>query len=85
MLLSASTVDAGHRNFQVHEYSKLARSNSRISLDQAVTMVQKRTGGRILSAGQTGEKDHVVYRIKVLTPSGHVRIYHVDANTGQIH
>ncbi|QRN52974.1 hypothetical protein ISN74_16235 [Dyella caseinilytica] len=44
-----------------------------LTLDQAVVRVQQQVGGKILSAEprQLGRK--VEYRIKVLTPEGHVR------------
>ncbi|HEX20571.1 MAG TPA: hypothetical protein ENG78_07120 [Acidiferrobacteraceae bacterium] len=55
-----------------------------ISLEDAVAMVQAQTGGRILSAEAVNNDGRVVYRIKVLSPSGRVSVYHVDAATGQI-
>ena len=55
-----------------------------ISLEDAVAMIQTQTGGRILSAEAVNNDGRVVYRIKVLSPSGRVSVYHVDAATGQI-
>lgn len=55
-----------------------------ISLEEAVAMIQAQTGGRILSAEAINNDGRVVYRIKVLIPSGRVSVYHVDAATGQI-
>lgn len=55
-----------------------------ISLEDAVAMIQAQTGGRILSAEAINNDGRVVYRIKVLTSSGRVSVYHVDAATGQI-
>lgn len=48
------------------------------SLDQAVRMVQQQTDGRILSAEQTRRGNRIIYRIKVLTPDGRVRVITVD-------
>jgi len=48
-------------------------------LDQAVQKIKRKTGGRILSAktvGRAGNKQHV---IKVLMPSGKVRVFRVNA------
>jgi uncharacterized membrane protein YkoI len=89
ILLAASVVitasppaAAGHRS-QNNDYWMMARQ-ARISLDEAVAMVQARTGGQILSADTVGKKRNTIYRIKVLMPSGHVRIYRVDAASGRM-
>ena len=44
-----------------------------LTLDQAVVKVQQETGGKVLSAKQRGIGRRQEYRIKVLTPDGHVR------------
>jgi hypothetical protein len=51
-----------------------------LTLDQAVTRVQQQVGGKILYAEprQLGRK--VEYRIKVLTPEGHVRVIMVPSD-----
>ena len=53
-----------------------------LSLEQAAARIQRQTGGRILSADVLEKKGRVVYRIKVLMPSGHVRIFRVEAQSG---
>jgi uncharacterized membrane protein YkoI len=50
----------------------------RVSLAQAVEMVQRATGGKVLDAKDLGGQ----YRIKVLTRGGEVRVVYVDAQTG---
>jgi len=50
----------------------LARAG--MSLDQAVSQVRRETGGRILSAKTVSENGRRVHRIKVLMPSGRVKI-----------
>ncbi len=50
----------------------------RMTLEQAVDRVQQSTGGRVLDARDAGG----VYRIKVLTPRGEVRIVLVDPRSG---
>ena len=42
----------------------------RISIEEAIAIVQRETGGRVLDARAQGQQ----YRIKVLTRSGEVRI-----------
>lgn len=44
------------------------------SLEQAVRQVQHRTGGHILAADTFQHGQAKVYRIKVLTPQGQVRV-----------
>jgi len=50
------------------------------SADAAAATVTEATGGRVLSVRRKGE----VYRVKVLTDGGRVRVYRVDARTGRI-
>jgi hypothetical protein len=45
-----------------------------MTLEQAVAKVQDETGGKILSADPRQLGRRMEYRIKVLTPDGHVRI-----------
>lgn len=60
------------------------RSRRGISLDEAAARVRKKTGGRVLSADTTSSRGDAVHRIKVLLPSGRVRVYLVDAATGDL-
>ncbi len=53
-----------------------------VSLNQAVHQVQRETGGRVLSADTVSQGGRTVHRIKVLTPSGRVRVVVVDAQSG---
>jgi len=55
-------------------------SNS-VSLDAAVARIQRETGGRVLSASTVREGGRLIHRIKVLLPSGKVRVYQVDAGS----
>jgi len=50
-----------------------------VSLNQAVQQVQRETGGRVLSADTVNQGGRAVHRIKVLTPSGQVRVMTIDA------
>lgn len=49
------------------------------TLDQAVILVQQESGGKVLSAEQRHVGRQLEYRVKVLTPDGHVRVVTVDA------
>ena len=53
--------------------SAQSSAGSAMTLDQAVLKVQQETGGKVLSAKQRGIGHRQEYRIKVLTPDGHVR------------
>lgn len=52
-----------------------------MTLDQAVLKVQHETGGKVLSAEPHRIGRRLEYRIKVLTPEGHVRVMSVSADT----
>jgi hypothetical protein len=58
-------------------------AGSAVTLDQAVLKVQQDTGGRILSAEQRGVGHRQEYRIKVLTPDGHVKVMVVSSESGK--
>jgi uncharacterized membrane protein YkoI len=53
-----------------------------VTLNEAVQQVQRETGGRVLSADTIKQNGRMVHRIKVLTPSGQVRVVMIDAQTG---
>lgn len=61
---------------------QVAEKSAQLSMDQAAAKVREQTGGRILSARTETKGGRTSYRIKVLLPSGHVRIVRVDAATG---
>jgi hypothetical protein len=51
-----------------------------LTLEEAVTKVQQDTGGKILSADPRRLGRRTEYRIKVLTPDGHVRIVAISSD-----
>jgi hypothetical protein len=55
-----------------------------MSLDQAVTQVQQKVGGKVLSAEPRHIGRKVEYRIKVLTPEGHVRVIAVPSDATRV-
>lgn len=62
--------------------ARLAQANG-VSLDRAVAQVQRRTGGRVLSAETRTENGVPVHYIRVLTGNQRVRTIRVDARTGE--
>lgn len=60
------------------------KQQARVSLDEAADRVQKSTGGRVLSAQAVREEGRDVYRIKILTRQGEVRIVYMNPATGNM-
>ena len=55
-----------------------------LTLEQAVNQVQQETGGKVLSASTVRRgRNAFEHRIKVLTPSGHVRVVTVNSEAGK--
>ena len=60
-----------------------AQSAPALTLDQAVLQVQRDTGGKVLSAEPRRFGRRLEYRIKVLTPEGHVRVVAVSSESSK--
>jgi len=58
------------------------RPGPRITVADATALVQRQTGGRVLNAQEARQDGRDGYRIKVLTRSGEVRVFFVDAGNG---
>ncbi len=54
-----------------------------VTLDQAVLKVQRDTGGKVLSAESRGVGRRAEYRIKVLTPDGHVKVMAISSEASK--
>jgi uncharacterized membrane protein YkoI len=54
-----------------------------VSRDQAAAVAQRANGGRVLSVDRTEADGRGVWRVKVLTGSGDVRVVLIDATTGR--
>jgi hypothetical protein len=50
-----------------------------VSRDQAAAAAQRQTGGRVLSVDKTESGRRTVWRVKVVTPKGEVRVVFIDA------
>lgn len=61
-------------------FAPRSTAERRVSLEQAIAIVQRETGGRVLDARDQGER----YRVKILTRRGEVRVVYVDAATGEM-
>jgi hypothetical protein len=62
--------------------AKRQNSHEQLSLERAVRQVQQQTKGRILAADSIPNGRNKLYRIKVLTPDGHVRVMQLRSNDG---
>lgn len=65
---------------ETQSFAPRSVAERRISLEQAIAIVQQHTGGRVLDAREQGGG----YRVKVLTRRGEVIVVFVDAHTGAI-
>jgi uncharacterized membrane protein YkoI len=54
-----------------------------LSRDDAASIVQKASGGRVLAVERSEHKGKVVWRVKVLTPQGEVKVMLIDATNGR--
>jgi uncharacterized membrane protein YkoI len=50
-----------------------------VSRDQAAAAAQRQTGGRVLSVDKAESGRGAVWRVKVVTPKGEVRVVFIDA------
>lgn len=50
-----------------------------VSRDQAAAAAQRQTGGRVLSVDKTESGRGTVWRVKVVTPKGEVRVVFINA------
>ena len=62
--------------------SNLAWAN--LSRDDAAAVAQRASGGRVLSVEQSESSSQPVWRVKVVTAAGEVRVIQVDVATGQV-
>ena len=54
-----------------------------VSRDQAAAAAQRQTGGRVLSVDKAESGRRSVWRVKVVTPKGEVRVVFIDAGNGR--
>ena len=54
------------------------------SRDDAALAAQRATGGRVLSVDRSEAEGRALWRVKVLTGAGEVRVVRVDAASGQV-
>ena len=55
-----------------------------VSRDDAAALAQRSSGGRVLAVDRAEVSGQAVWRVKVVTPAGEVRVVQVDVATGQV-
>lgn len=55
---------------------------AQVSREAAAAMAQRQTGGRVLSVDRADAGGRPVWRVKVVTPRGDVRVVFIDAGGG---
>ena len=74
---SVAIADLIHHNAEHSGFETIA-----MSLNQAVDDIKSKTGGKILSADEKNKDGRRVYVIKVLLPSGQVKIFNIPSGEG---
>jgi len=54
-----------------------------VSRDDAASMAQQATGGRVLAVDQAQREGRPVWRVKLLTPQGEVMVVLIDVASGR--
>lgn len=58
-------------------------ASAAVSRDDAAAVAQRATGGRVLAVEAADAGGRAVWRVKVVTPNGAVRVILVDMATGR--
>jgi len=91
LLAIQGTSLAGHRYLAQEMRNELAPERqqqgprfTRLSEDEAVALVRQRVDGKVLAVSTVERGNAVFYRVKVLTRQAAVRVFLVNANTGNV-
>ena len=85
-VLPAGAAVAGERGGQSsHERGRyIVLADSGMSLDQAVSMVEKRFNARVVRTEVRNEGDRKIYVLRLLNDAGRVWTVRVDASNGSV-
>lgn len=88
-LASTVSVDAADRGRDRHGEDRRHRgrdesANSGMSLDEAVSMVEKRFKARVVRTEVRGDGDRKIYVLRLLNDAGRVWTVRVDAASGSV-
>ena len=73
-----------HGNERGDRQEKAERPRARISVDQAVSMAERRYNARVVKVESREDGDRVIYVLRLLNDSGRVWTVKVDAITGSM-
>lgn len=60
------------------------QARARISASQAAALVQRQYGGKVMNVQTRNSNGGVIYSVKILSSSGHMRTVNVDGQSGSI-
>jgi uncharacterized membrane protein YkoI len=85
-LLAAGSVHAGDREAMPRQAGdrRIVVAASGMSLDQAVSMVEKRFNARVVRTETRREGDRTIYVLRLLNDAGRVWTVRVDAASGSV-
>lgn len=84
MLVAVGVVVMAPQQAQAREWQPALMYLAQVDSAGAARIVERNTGGKVLSVHRQEKKGKVMYRVKVLLPEGRVRTVSVDAETGQM-
>jgi len=61
-----------------------AANDGGMSLDQAVALVRRQSGGRVVGSRTRRDGGRVIHEVRVVSRDGRVRTWRVDAASGRI-
>lgn len=56
-----------------------------VGRDEAAAVAQRASAGRVLAVDRIEHEGRTVWRVKVLTPQGEVKVILIDAANGRVH
>jgi uncharacterized membrane protein YkoI len=71
------------RRSRSYRDSQEQRTDVRVSLDQAVSMIRQSSGGRVIKANTSYRNGRPVHNIRVLSDNKRVHTYRIDAVSGR--
>lgn len=84
-VLMLGTMSSAHAyEAQPYETQPLMLAEASVSLEQAIRSVRTKYNAKVLSATEIQSKGPLVYKVKILLPSGRVRTVFVDGQTGAV-
>lgn len=76
--------DAGQPSLDQDKALEAVRSSAALPLDQIVVVARRLTQGQIVDAELSAATGPLLYRLTVLEPSGEVRAFYFQADTGRL-